>query len=308
MIFEVIASALSKEDGALARLTDVLRKIDSVSAGGLLSVSVKGPDETQAYVSMTDALIALSDEIEQVIVLIIDEAQHAIATKAGSRSLFSLKAARDAFNINRTHGLRIVATGSNRDKLSMLRSSKDQAFFCAPLTSFPPLGKESVRWFIEGRQLSDILDVDVVTQWFVHAGHRPGIFSAAADAVLYDIGADPTTILERLKLAVEEEERAVDEAQMRVVRSLTALQSAVLREMASSGTGYAPFEQATMDRYQVTLHQIAPSSTVVPNDTNVQSTLAFLQKRGLVWRAVRDVYALEDSRLATLMRLDGMIP
>ena len=135
-----------------------------------------------------------------------------------------------------------------------------------------------MRWFIEGSQLSDVLDVDVVTQWFVHAGHRPGILSAAADAVLYDIGADPTTIPERLKLAVEEEERAVDEAQMRVVRSLTALQSAVLREMASSGTGYAPFEQATMDRYQVTLHQIAPSSTVVPNDTNVQSTLAFLQK------------------------------
>ena len=307
VIIEVIAAALSKEEGALARLTDVLRKIDSVSAGGLLSVSVKGPDETQAYVSMTDALIALSDEIEQVIVLIIDEAQHAITTKAGSKSLFSLKAARDALNINRTHGLRIVATGSNRDKLSMLRSSKDQAFFGAPLTTFPPLNEEYVRWFIEGRQLSDVLEVDVVTQWFIYAGHRPEILSAAADAVLYEIGADPTTIPERLKLAIEEEVRAVDEAQMRVVRSLTALQSAVLREMASSGTGYAPFEQATMDRYQVTLHQIAPSSTVLPNDTNVQSALASLQKRGLVWRAARGVYALEDSRLATLMQLDGMI-
>ena len=189
----------------------------------------------------------------------------------------------------------------------MLRSSKDQAFFGAPLTTFPPLGEAYVRWFVKGRQLSDVLDVDVVAQWFVYAGHRPEILSAATDTVLYEIGADPTTIPERLKLAIEAEVRAVDEAQMRVVRSLTALQSAVLREMASSGTGYAPFEQATMDRYQVTLHQIAPSSTVVPNDTNVQSTLASLQKRGLVWRAARGVYALEDSRLATLMRLDGMI-
>ena len=66
VIIEVIAAALSNEEGALARLTDVRRKIDSISAGGLLSVSVKGPDETQAYVSMTDALIALSDEIDQV--------------------------------------------------------------------------------------------------------------------------------------------------------------------------------------------------------------------------------------------------
>ena len=123
VIIEVIAAALSNEAGALARLTGVLRKIDSISAGGLLSVSVKGPDESQAYVSMTDALIALSDEIEQVIVLIIDEAQHAITTKAGSKSLFSLKAARDALNINRTHGLRIVATGSNRDKLNRTHSA-----------------------------------------------------------------------------------------------------------------------------------------------------------------------------------------
>ena len=141
----------------------------------------------------------------------------------------------------------------------------------------------------------------------VYAGHHPEILSAAAEAVLYKICADPTTIPERLKLAIEAEVRAVDEAQMRVVGSLTALQSAVLREMASGGTGYAPFEQATMDQYQVTLHQIAPSSTVVPNGTNVQSTLASLQKRGLVWRAARGVYALEDSRLATLMRLDGMM-
>jgi len=121
------------------------------------------------------------------------------------------------------------------------------------------------------------------------------------------IGGDPSTILERLELAIESEIHTVDEAQMRVVHKLTALQSAVLREMAISGTAYAPFEQATMDRYTSTLLRIAPSSTLLPNDTNVQSALASLQKRGLVWRAERGVYALEDSRLAELMRLDDMI-
>ena len=55
VIIEVIAAALSNEDRALARLTGVFRKIDSICAGGLLTVSVKGPDETQAYVSMTKA-------------------------------------------------------------------------------------------------------------------------------------------------------------------------------------------------------------------------------------------------------------
>ena len=64
-------------------------------------------------------LVALADEIEEVIVLIIDEAQHAITTEAGSAALFSLKAARDELNSTHHHGLRVVCTGSNRDKLAI---------------------------------------------------------------------------------------------------------------------------------------------------------------------------------------------
>ncbi len=83
-------------------------------------------------VSLTAALAALSDETGQLIVLIIDEPQHAIASAAGADALFALKAARDELNSSAHQGLRIVATGSNQDKLAMLRNSKDQAFFGAP--------------------------------------------------------------------------------------------------------------------------------------------------------------------------------
>ena len=76
--------------------------------------------------------------------LIIDEAQHAITTDKGYDALYALKAARDELNSSRHHGLRIVATGSNRDKLAMLRNSKDQAFFGAPLQPFPQIGRAHV--------------------------------------------------------------------------------------------------------------------------------------------------------------------
>ncbi|MEX5618452.1 ATP-binding protein, partial [Pseudomonas syringae] len=79
-------------------------------------------------------------------VLMIDEAQHAITTEAGVAALFALKAARDELNSSRHHGLRIVCTGSNRDKLAMLRNSKDQAFFGASMVPFPTLDQNYIDW------------------------------------------------------------------------------------------------------------------------------------------------------------------
>ena len=189
----------------------------------------------------------------------------------------------------------------------MLRSSKDQAFFGAPLMAFPPLGRDYVAWFVERRGLGDALDVDETTRWFERAGHRPEILSAAADAVLWELGEERRTLATRLEAAMEAEVRGADEAQLRVVRSLTPLQSAVLREMARSGAGYAPFERETMGRYAATLAELAPESDLVPGDANVQSALGSLQRRGLVWRAARGVYALEDARLVALMRAEGML-
>jgi hypothetical protein len=59
-----------------------------------------------------------------------------------ANALFALKAARDELDSSAHHGLRIVATRSHRDKLVMLRNSKEQAFFGAHLLNFPPLGKD----------------------------------------------------------------------------------------------------------------------------------------------------------------------
>ena len=57
-----------------------------------------------------------TNETGQVIVLNIDEAQHAITSTVGTDAWFALKAARDELNSSAHHCLRIVATGSNRDK------------------------------------------------------------------------------------------------------------------------------------------------------------------------------------------------
>lgn len=175
----------------------------------------------------------MSDETQKTIVLIIDEAQRAITSESGSDALFALKAARDEVNSSRHHGLRVVATGSNQDKLAMLRNSKEQAFFGAPLVKFPALGQDYIQWFCEQVRLPADLNAGVVYALFARASFRPEMLGAAADALRFDFDLQPEEVPERFSLAVEEQIDASNAEQLRVVHRLTPLQSAVLCVLAS---------------------------------------------------------------------------
>ena len=304
VIIGAIRGALAQREGVVARLARATG-MEKVTVGGLgFNLDKVGmPDGA----SLSAALSALSDETQRLIVLIIDEAQHAITSEAGSNALFALKAARDELNSSAHHGLRIVATGSNRDKLAMLRASKDQAFFGAPLVAFPPLGKDYIAWFIARLDFKDELDVELVHDWFSKAAFRPEVLGAAVDALTYDLAVQRGGYAHQLQALVNEQIQASNAEALRVVHSLTPLQSAVLRVMAMTGIDYAPFEQDTMERYQAVLSKTAPDAKVEPDTANVQQALVALQDKSLVWRAARGVYALEDTFLAELMRKAGML-
>lgn len=304
VIVAAIRAALAQREGVVTRLARS-SGLDKVSVGGL-AFSLDRVGLAQG-VSLSAALAALSDEAEAMTVLIVDEAQHAITSEAGANALFALKAARDELNSSAHHGLRVVATGSNRDKLAMLRNSKDQAFFGAPLVNFPPLGPEYIAWFIGHLPFGQELDADEVYQWFSAAAFRPEILGGAVDALLYDLEVRPGQFAQRLHQLIQEQVRASNDEALRVVHSLTPLQSAVLRVMARAGADYAPFEAQTMDRYRATLATIAPDARVEPETNNVQQALVALQDKALVWKAARGVYALEDSFLADLMQQAGML-
>ncbi len=305
VIVAAIRAALAQREGVVTRLARS-SGLDKVSVGGL-AFSLDRVGLAQG-VSLSAALAALSDEARAMTVLIVDEAQHAITSEAGANALFALKAARDELNSSAHHGLRVVATGSNRDKLAMLRNSKDQAFFGAPLVNFPPLGPDYIAWFISHLPFRQELDADQVYQWFSAAAFRPEILGGAVDALLYDLAVRPGQFAQRLHQLIQEQVRASNDEALRVVHSLTPLQSAVLRVLAASGAGYAPFEAQTMDRYRATLATIAPDAKVEPETNNVQQALVALQDKALVWKAARGVYALEDSFLAELMQQAGMLP
>ena len=301
-IVNAIRAELAKHDGVIKRLA---------KSTGLEKVSIAGTSFAldklglAQGISLSAALSALSDDVQTPIVLVIDEAQHAITTDGGTHALFSLKAARDELNSTRHKGLRVVATGSNQDKLAMLRNSKDQAFFGAPLVRFPSLGREYVKWFCAHADLGATLEPEVVFELFSKASFRPEILGAAADTLRFAFGVEKNDIESRFYEEVQLEINSTNKEAMRVIHSLTPLQSAVFQVLATAGTDYAPIEGKTMELYQSAMSSSSPKSDVAPDLSNVQQALAALQEKGLVWKAARGVYALEDTSLGELLVSNG---
>ncbi len=301
-IVNAIRAELAKHDGVIKRLA---------KSTGLEKVSIAGTSFAldklglAQGISLSAALSALSDDVQTPIVLVIDEAQHAITTDGGTHALFALKAARDELNSTRHKGLRVVATGSNQDKLAMLRNSKDQAFFGAPLVRFPSLGREYVKWFCAHADLGATLEPEVVFELFSKASFRPEILGAAADTLRFAFGVEKNDIESRFYEEVQLEIDSTNKEAMRVIHSLTPLQSAVFQVLATAGPDYAPFEGKTMELYQSAMSSISPKSDVAPDLSNVQQALAALQEKGLVWKAARGVYALEDTSLGELLVSNG---
>jgi hypothetical protein len=305
-IVSLIRAALAQEGGALLRM---FRKagLDKVNVGGLgFDVAKVG---LGTGVTLTAALAMLSDRVKAPIVLMIDEAQHAATTESGNNALFALKAARDELNSSAHHGLRIVATGSSRPKLALLRASKDQAFFKAMMRNFPALGADYVAWFVANAGLKHPLDVARTERSFERSAWRPEVLVQALGELADEHGAFPAAdrLNDAFEAAVEDAIEESDEAMLKVVRALTPLQGAVLRVLAMQAENYTPYAAASLAAYTEQLGQLDPGSTVKVDVPNVQSALEALQGKSLAWRAAHGEYALEDQGLVELMRSKGLL-
>lgn len=305
VIVSAIRATLANNDGVVLRMARSAG-MDKLKVGNVsfdLDRVGLGKD-----VSLTEALVALSDETRKIIVLVIDEAQHAITTDAGVAALFALKAARDELNSSRHHGLRVVCTGSNRDKLAMLRNSKDQAFFGAPLVNFPMLGRDYIDWFCKEVGLSFTLDPEQVWPLFIEAGYRPELLGSAADLFRFDFEIDVATGADKFAEEVRRLAEEMNQGQLGVIHSLTPIQFSVLRVMAAAKGRYAPFEASTMEKYRKAMALAGLEADEVKADVpGVQQALIALQEKKLVWKAARGVYAVEEKTIVDLLAADGLL-
>ncbi len=268
--------------------------------GGLNKVSIAGlqVDMTKVGVgsgeTISKGLSVLSDATKSIIVLVIDEAQHAITTSQGGDALFALKAARDELNSSQHHGFRLIATGSNSDKLAMLVNGKDQAFFGAPQINLPYLGDDFLEW--DRLRFGSVLpSIDAMRESFLLSGHRPEYLEQALDALSFNFDLSPENIDERL---IAEIHRKINDAKndfMRLVNSLPPIQAAVLQVMAEDSENYSPFKAQTLERYRLFCSDFSNDDVRIDH-SSVQYALEALRDKSLVWKSSRSVYAIEDNQ------------
>jgi len=304
LIVNTIRAALAEHDDVITRLAKKAGMNSVAFASVSFSLDAVGLGKA---ITISDALVELSQQLRKTIVLIIDEAQHAVTSAKGSDALFALKAARDELNSSKNFGLRIVATGSNLDKLAMLRNSKDQAFFMAPLVNFPNLDQAYVSWFCNGVTLPGPLDPLQVGILFERASNRPEILMAAKAQLDFDFDLKPQDVMPKFEAAVLALIEGATRQTLRVINALTPLQSSVLRVMAARRDGFAPYQEETLSAYALVLAEIAPNDPVKPDGSNVQQALIALQEKFLVWKETRGVYAIEESSTIDLMREKGFL-
>lgn len=262
-----------------------------------------------ADATLTQALELLHRAAQKMIVLIIDEAQHALTSPAGINAMFALKAARDELNQGQDRGiggLRLVLTGSNRDKLAHLVLNKNQPFYGSSITPFPLLGKDFTRAYTahlnshlaQTNQFS-AADIDAA---FDLVGRRPEMLRTIIGDVALELG-EAENLGDLLLNSAELLRAGVWEEFESAYNALTLPQRAVLEVMADrahDNQPFAPFADVTVLAVGKALETLG--SDVVPGTQTIQAAIDSLRDKELVWKSSRGAYALEDKAFGDWIR------
>jgi hypothetical protein len=251
-------------------------------------------------ITMSDALEILHKATGKLIILIIDEAQHALTSESGINSMFSLKAARDHLTQSvGIDGLRLVLTGSSRDKLAQLVVKKDQPFFGSSVTTFPLLDKlyaESLCSWVNLRLAGDNqLNSDDIYDAFELVGHRPQMLMDIISEVALNLGDAPNLGQLLKRGALNLRNSLWDEYEISF-GALNAIQKSVLEALIDSTEKkqiFSPYSEPTLKNIEsiLTRHKSKTKS----NSTNIQAALDVLRAKDLIWKSSRGNYALEDA-------------
>ena len=293
LIAREVRKSLSKFSSVITKLAKAtgLEKITVFGALSLSMASLSLPEN----VSLADALEALAEASGTPVVVIVDEAQHALNSKEGMDAMFGLKAARDRLNQSaEQQRLFLVFTGSNQDKLTQLVLKRNQPFFGCRISKFPKLGKEFTDAFTDdiNRKLAPTnqFNKDDVFEAFKLVGNRPELLrniiaelalDGAAPVLAAELKSEATTFRELIWGELESEFAA-----------LSPVQRAVLERMLQVGSKYMPFTEDSLKAYSALAGQDVDAAAA-------QGALRGLREKNLVWQAAYGDYALEDESMAT---------
>lgn len=306
LISNAIRTELQKDDGFIAQSAKKIGlakfSIGALGSGLNFDLSLLGLSKDM---TLAGVLTLLSKQNGRSIVLVIDEAQHALTSAEGVNAMFALKAARDELNLEGL-GLYLVATGSNRDKLAMMVHGREQAFFGANLVDFPKLPKEYLGWLFKKSGVA--LNIDSGFELFLKAGSRPEIVNSALRKLKLELIEKVEEPDARFAELVRENLSLARNAFFTNVAHLPALQSALLQELAADSRPSAPekvgvYSGKMIARLQERLRSNSNSQQEINevDSSAIQNALESLREKSFLWKAQRGAYWIEDEQFTDWM-------
>jgi len=286
LIIEAVKKELVARKNTFQKLIGRIRKINLK----VIELDFSQPG-LPANVTLSDLLSCLIALSKKPLLLVIDEAQHALSTDAGINTMFSLKSARDQINsAHEAPDLMLVFTGSNRDKLAQLVVKKDQPFFGSEITAFPLLGRDFTDFLTStvNKALAANNQFTPASMWdaFQKTGHRPEILRQIVGSVAISNNAGSFSDL--LKQNATLWQSKLWEEYEHEYQVLSPLQQIILMLLIQHEKAWSPFSESSMQQYQEILKQPALSVSTV------QTAIQSLRDRGFIWQSSRGAYALED--------------
>ncbi|MFT3741339.1 MAG: AAA family ATPase [Gammaproteobacteria bacterium] len=288
LITEAIKSSMTQQKGKLAKLAQKVQAKMVILKTLELDFSKPGLPENTTLVDLLNDLAQLSTK---PILLMIDEAQHAVMTQNGLNAMFALKSARDQMNIPlKTPRLMLVLTGSNRDKLAQLVIKKDQPFFGSEITAFPLLGEDYIDFFTtkvnQSLAANNQFTQEAIWEAFQLIGYRPEILRQIIGRVA--INHDASALSDLLKHDTFIWRSQIWEEFANSFYQLPPLHQAILRALIEKGVMWSPFSEEAMRYYKQVLKE---SNLAI---SSVQTAIQSLREQGFIWQSSRGTYALED--------------
>lgn len=294
LISEKIGTALMDNLGLVAKTASKAGLKEITLPGGFkMDLSKIGkPDGLSLYAS----LALLHKNIQQPIVLIIDEAQHALTSPEGEAAMSALKSARDQMNTPQNKGLMLVFSGSHRDKLLRLVNNASAPFWGSQVQKLDTLGAPYATMLANTLRslypsLLSISDTNMALA-FQHFGERPQFMKRGIERSLQitpDARTFDSTLLEIAKNAREEDFTEMTQAYL----SLEPLPQTIMRRLLEEGDNFRPYHAASLSFYQKCTNE--PCSA-----TQAQRAIETLRDRQppLVWKSLRGDYSLYDQSMA----------
>ncbi|MDR0779870.1 MAG: hypothetical protein LBF16_04120 [Pseudomonadales bacterium] len=294
LIADAIGRALQSHLGWIAK-TAKAAGLESVTLAGALKIDTSKIGRIDGA-TLGAALCALHEAAGKPVVLIIDEAQHALTSEAGETTMAALKSARDQMNAPGTVNLMIVMSGSDRDKLLRLVNNNSAPFYGSQIQRMPVLGSDFIAHIalLIQQQRPDLLQVDQVTlsQAFERFGHRPQFFFTALNDALSPFASIEGRFESAVAAAAEQRQRD-DRAQMESeYLGLKPLERAVLWRMLEQEQRFRPYDAEALRFYhEKTGRKVSAQQA--------QNALESLRQRNpsLVWKSARSEYAVDDAAM-----------